>query len=69
MWHNVHTVCIFMHTGTQRKNVSKSFWLPGARVVEKVIPLLDCTQAPEEECQQRRLVARRASSGEGHSSA
>ncbi len=42
MWHNVHTVCIFMHTGIQRKNVSKGVWLPGARVVEKVIPLLDC---------------------------
>ncbi len=45
MWHNVHTVCIFMHTGIQRKNVSKGVWLPGARVVEKVIPLLDCTRA------------------------
>ena len=33
---------VFLHTCTQRKNVSKSCRVPGAGVEEQVIPLLDC---------------------------
>ena len=44
---------LFMHTGTPRKHVSRSWRVPGAGVGEKVILLLDCTRTRRGNKQQK----------------
>ena len=54
---------LFMHTGTPRKHVSRSWRVPGAGVGEKVILLLDCTRTRRGNKQQK-LPASGAGVGE-----
>ncbi len=58
---------IFMHTGTQRKYVSKSRRVPGAREVKMALPYSIAHGHPEEICQQKQKGARRTRSEDGSS--